>query len=777
MRLCYFRDCGLLALATAAVMPQTAMAQDAVAQPRATDPLDAPQTEQGGLEDIVVTAQRRAESAQSTPIAITAIGGDTLASKGVFEAADLTQAVPNLQIAAPFGKAQPNFALRGISIANEYNANTASPIGVYIDDAYMSSRNSHGIQLYDLERVEVLRGPQGTLYGRNTTAGAINFITRRPELDKNGGYAEVGYGNQDRKSAQAAVNLVVDPGKLAIRGAFDYVNSDGYVRNLFPGQPDAQSEDSIGGRVSVLWKPDETFTAFLKGYYGRSNPFAGAVHGIGTGAGGVNPLTGYTRQNLDFYEIESFHIGRYKIESKGVLLTLSKELNDALSISTLTSYDKAMRRIDQEGTHSPFDLLDVFYRDDSEQFNQEIRLNYDRDGVKAILGGYYGWDRVDVFNTFTFFQFLKPVVPFNFPNSGFGVDSKFSQTRRSKAIFGQVDYDLTDQLSATIGLRYTWDTLRYYRGNANILDYDGNPVLNTVGNPADSFDPVNAPGVGPYNPNSFLTRARDDKALSGRVGINYQFTPSVLAYASYSRGYRGGAVNGGGYLGNQLVSLVEPEKVDAYEAGVKSELLGRRLRLNLAGFYYSYKNQQLQEVIGAVAVLRNAPKSTLYGVEVEATAALADRLTANASVGLLKTEYDGLTLSGVSLDGNRLPFAPNFTFNGSFDWTVADFGTGKVSFSPNVSYTSQQWFSPFNGDPSSTTDTITNRRQQQKGYWLVGGNLGVTMESGLYATAWVKNLFNQDYYVYGLDLRASFGYDYLALGAPRSYGATVGFRF
>ncbi|HEX7741934.1 MAG TPA: TonB-dependent receptor plug domain-containing protein, partial [Sphingobium sp.] len=141
-----------------------------------------------GLEDIVVTAQRRSESAQTTPLAITAIGGEALKSAGVFQASDLAQNVPNLQIAAPFGKAQPNFALRGISIANEYNANTASPIGVYIDDAYMSSRSSHGIQLYDLERVEVLRGPQGTLYGRNTTAGAINFITKRPDLTRNDGF-------------------------------------------------------------------------------------------------------------------------------------------------------------------------------------------------------------------------------------------------------------------------------------------------------------------------------------------------------------------------------------------------------------------------------------------------------------------------------------------------------------------------------------------------------------------------------------------------------------
>ncbi|WP_179043362.1 TonB-dependent receptor [Sphingobium lactosutens] len=752
----------------------TAQAQQTGAAPVAAEPQ---QNAGAGLADIVVTAQRRSETAQSTPLAITAIGGETLKSAGVFQASDLAQSVPNLQIAAPFGKAQPNFALRGISIANEYNANTASPIGVYIDDAYMSSRSSHGIQLYDLERVEVLRGPQGTLYGRNTTAGAINFITKRPDLTRNDGFVEMGYGNENRISASGAASLVVVPDKLAIRGAFDIVHSDGYVKNIFPGQPDASSEDSKAGRLSLLWKPDDSFTLFLKGYYGRSNPYAGAIHSIGIGPGGVNPVTGYNRSNLGFYEIDSFHIGHYTTEAKGVLLTLSKELSDALTLSTLTSYDKGFRDNDQEGTHSPVDALDVVYRDRFQQFNQEVRVNYDHDGLKAILGGYYGWDRVNVFNTFTFFQFLKSAVPFNFPNSGFGVDTRFSQTRRSKAVFGQVDYDLTDKLTASIGLRYTWDTLRYYKGNANILDYDGNPVLNSVGNPADSFDPVNAPGIGPYNPTSYLAKGQDNKALSGRAALNYQFTPQILGYISYSRGYRAGSVNGGGYLGNQLVTLVAPEKVDAYEAGLKSELFDRRVRFNLAGFYYKYKNQQLQEVLGAVAVLRNAPKSSLYGVEAEVTAVLGDRLTANASLGYLHTRYDDLTLSGVNLDGNQLPFAPNFTFNGGFDWTVADFGTGRIKVSPNAAYIGRQWFSPFNGGPSSTTDTIGNARQQQKGYWLIGGNVGLTLDNGLYVTAWAKNIANKKYYVYGLDLRSSFGMDYLALGAPRSYGLTVGMRF
>ena len=721
----------------------------------------------GGITDIVVTAQRRAEKAQATPLAITAIGGSDLQSKGVFETADLSAVVPNLQIISPYGRAQPNISLRGISVANEYNANQASPIGVYIDDAYMASRTSHGMQLYDLERVEVLRGPQGTLYGRNTTGGAVNFITMRPKLEGTSGFVEVGYGKFNRIEASGALDATVVPDKIGIRIAGNYIKSDPMVKNLVPGGQDLQSEDSLGVRVSLLAKPSEDFTLFAKFYHGKDKPWQVGNHFIGATPTGVSPLTGYGRGSLGFYEVQANNPGKFEFDGTGGLLNLTYNTGD-WTLSSITSYDSGGRKLKHDADNAPMDILQIYWNDAFKQFNQEVRVNYDADGVKAILGGYYGWDQVDVYNQFQFLFFLKGIVPFALPfpaaTSGFGVDSRYRQTRESKAIFGQVEYELTDKLTASLGLRYTWDSLKYSRGNANITDYSLTPVFNTI------------PAPGPYNPAVFLDRSDDFKALSGRIGLDYKASDDVLLYASYSRGYRAGAINGGGYLSPTQIDFVAPEKVDAYEVGLKSDLLDRRLRLNLAGFYYDYKNQQLQEVIGAVALLRSAPKAKILGFEAEMTALLSDNFKINSTLGILGTKYEGLTLSGINLNGNRLPFAPKLTWSGGADWTVADTKAGKIVLNGNFSYASQQWFSPFNEKPSYIGDAITNVRQQQEGYWLVNGQLRLEGEK-FYGSLWAKNIFNQGYHVYGLDLRAAFAYDYLALGSPRTFGATIGVKF
>ena len=204
-----------------------AAAGSVTAQPASTD---SGSTTPAGMDEIVVTAQRRAQSIMDVPLAITAIDSSTLAKDGISNSAQLATAVPNLQISSPYGDTQPNFSLRGISVANEYNSNQASPIGVYIDDVYIAPRTSQGMGLFDLDRVEVLRGPQGTLFGRNTTGGAIDFITRAPSLDGSNGYAESGYGNFNTFTAQGAVEETLIPGELGIRVAGNWVHGGGQNR-------------------------------------------------------------------------------------------------------------------------------------------------------------------------------------------------------------------------------------------------------------------------------------------------------------------------------------------------------------------------------------------------------------------------------------------------------------------------------------------------------------------------------------------------------------------
>ena len=185
-----------------------------------------------GLEEVVVTATKRAENLQEVPVAVQAITPAELAKQGVFETSDLNHAVPNLQVSSPYGKQQPNFSVRGIGVGTEFNANAASPVGVYVDEVYQAFRASHGQQLYDLEQIEVVRGPQGTLYGRNTTGGAINFITRQPKLQGTNGELTVGLGNFARKTVTGAVEFTPIAGILGIRLAGTYEDSDPYVHNV-----------------------------------------------------------------------------------------------------------------------------------------------------------------------------------------------------------------------------------------------------------------------------------------------------------------------------------------------------------------------------------------------------------------------------------------------------------------------------------------------------------------------------------------------------------------
>jgi iron complex outermembrane recepter protein len=206
----------------------------------------------GGIEDIVVTAQKRSQILQDVPVAVSALAGDELEARGVTETSDLQGFVPSLQITTPYGRTQPNFSLRGVSVANEFSSSTASPVGIYVDEVYQSFRASHGQQLYDLERVEVLRGPQGTLYGRNTTGGAISFFSNKPKLKETTGHITAGYGNYDTKTLEGALEATLIPDELGIRFAGTFAKGDGWQYNPIQKR-DVGTTNTVAGRVTLRW--------------------------------------------------------------------------------------------------------------------------------------------------------------------------------------------------------------------------------------------------------------------------------------------------------------------------------------------------------------------------------------------------------------------------------------------------------------------------------------------------------------------------------------------
>ncbi|WP_293781737.1 TonB-dependent receptor [Sphingosinicella sp.] len=848
-----------------ALLLSTAMAAPAFAQDAATEV-------SGGLEEIVVTAQKRSQNLQDVPVAVSAFTGDDLAARGVSETSDLMGTMPNLQVTTPYGKTQPNFSLRGISVANEFTASTASPVGVYVDEVYQSFRASHGQQLYDLDRVEVLRGPQGTLYGRNTTGGAISFFTKRPDLDGTDGYLTLGYGNYDTKSAEAAFEATLIPDVLGIRFAGTRSKGDGFMFNPIQDR-DVATTDSIAGRITVRFKPTDALDITVKGYASKDDPWAALAYSQGQLSGGRDAL-GYSRYDpqaalggrlLKRNEVASDTGGKYYSSSKGIALTIAYDVSDELTLTSITGYDKGKYRnspFDCDG--SPNDLCSLRYYSKSENFNQDLRLTYDGDRISVVGGLYYGRDKVDTHNEVDFFGVLRPILlgaglpgtysnpaiatpdsigilpafaldptlapsdpgfcaPVNVNPTGFldarslvalltdiAVDNSggggfggafsaacraagappfspilgdqyYSITRPSKAIYGDVSFDVTDQLNISVGLRYTMDKVKYSNGRTILYDLAGNNIVAST-----------IPYSFPYDP-SLPAVSQREKAnrLTGRINVSYDFTDDIMGYVNYSRGYRSGSFNGLAYQGTNQVYYIQPEKVNAYEGGLKTRLFDRSVQLNLAGFYYDYSNHQVTQVIGATTFTRSA-NGRLYGGEAELAWQALDTLRFDASLGLLNSKYKGNTLDPTdpssptrNVNGNPFPNAPEITFSAGFDWDVAEIGNGTLTLRGDTSYMGKYYFDPFKDYGQSPCDTPaagSNILQAgpaiacgNPGYWLFNSRLTYDMEN-VSISVWGKNLTNKFYYTYGLNIDV-FGLDYLNRGSPRTYGVEVTARF
>jgi len=710
-----------------------------------------------GIGEIVVTAQRRAQSILDVPLAITAIDNATLEKNGITNSAQLATAVPNLQISSPYGNTQPNFSLRGISVANEYNSNQASPIGVYIDDVYIAPRTSQGMGLFDLDRVEVLRGPQGTLFGRNTTGGAINFITRGPSLDGANGYAELGYGNFNTFTAQGAVEETLIQGQLGIRVAGNWVHGGGQIENVYPGGADPNSQDSRQGRISLRYKPgDGDLDIKIRAYAGRDNPTQAAVQGFLP-----------ARQGLSFFQVDENRIGENQTSASGVAANVSYAFTRSLSVTSITSIDIGRQDLQQAADGSPVDILDIDWQSHYRQYSEDARFNYGGDRLTLVGGLYYGWDQTTTDNTFDIGSVLGPGV-----NGGFF--QNYRQRRHSSAAFLQGDFKITNQLILTLGARYTEDRARYDDGYANL--FAGNvggphtPLASTVPCPG-------VPGTCAYDPAARYVVNGSNDAPTGRAALSYSFDSGLLAYASYNRGYRSGAFNGGGYTSSSGITYIEPETVNAYEIGGKGRFLDHALTASAAIFYYDYTNQQLQDTRpGPVSFLVNAPKSQVYGAEAEATYRVVPALTLRGSFGYLHAIYKELTLQDTDLQGNHLPFAPTWTGQLGFDWNVVNIAGGELTLSPTANVVSRQYFSPFNGIDAAGTGQ-DNSELQQGGYSKVNASLNWTRDKIL-VRAWVDNLFDREVYSYGLDLRgAGFPYNFLVPSTPRTFGISGRYSF
>lgn len=696
--------------------------------------------------EIVVTAAKRSENVQAVPISISAIGGDTLTKSRITSVDSLVTKIANLQLTSIVGDNTPIFALRGVSMS-DYSLNQSSPVATYYDEVYKGNFAFLGVAMYDLERVEVLRGPQGTLYGKNTTGGAVNIISRDAKLGDASGYLNLGYGNYDRYEASGAVNVPLGE-KAALRVAGTFARADGWFKNVEPGMPDLAGTREYAFRATLRVEPADGLTFVLRASTSYQNP---RNYGIYAQPEAIN------RPGLSRREIASDVPDRRRARTTSVALTTNVDLTDTIALTSITSYDrgKLFFREDTDGTATK--SLEIPYYDKASQFAQDLRLTSDTGGAfDFILGAYF--NREKVFNS-TAFEIATDVdvnadgvVDAQDCADGLPVACKvqnqFNQVKKSLALYTDVKYKLGEALTLRGGLRYTHDTGRQDDFISQALGVDNSVVATLI-------------------PLSNLRFKQDN--LSGKIGLDYKLANGNLLYASISRGYRAPSFNAQAFFDPSELSVAKAEQVTAYELGAKTQFWDRRITLNLAGFYYDYKNQQFINIspTNAAQTLLNIPKSRIYGGEAELTVRATDALTMRAGMGLLSARIRQGTVSGVDVSDNRLSNAPTLTFNGGIDWTVAEGGFGRFSVHPEMAYQSSQYF-----------EVLNIARLRQKGYALLSGHIDwESADERFNVSFWARNLTQKFYFTSRVDLLAGFGLDYNHIGNPRTYGVTVGAKF
>jgi len=660
-------------------------------------------SDSAALEEVIVTATKRSENVQNVPVAISVLTPTDLKAQGVFQSADLNAAIPNLNVSSAYGETQPNFTVRGIGVGTEYNSNAASPVGVYVDEVYQSFRASHGQQLFDMDQIEVVKGPQGTLYGRNTTGGAINFTTTKPAMGDTEGYATVGYGNFDRFNAEGAVDFTPIADQLGIRLAGTFVNSQAFVKNVTPSGPNwsagpgvgdprlsaitrANVNNNSGGaeiygvRATMLYKPSSDLAITTKlyasqAYGGLDSPQsagtgkspdlpADAVTLLNSGFAGfphalLPPTWSPSAQGLSALQIGNDQNGTALVKSQGIVVNVSYRINDSLKLVSISDFDASHYAleptIDCDGT--PYAVCAIGYESMSHSINQDIRLDYASGKNKLIVGVYYGDDTIVTHNTPHFYDFLNDVAlglglpksywnppgvgtdPLGLPT---GLDAKqnYTQERKSVALYTEGSRELTDTVKLTVGARYTNDKFAYRDALTTFYDLTGAPRAYTVSDYAPGGQYSEyVIGVSEGSANA-LSRSDSSSAVTGRVILDWKVADNVLLYASASRGYRGGTYNGLAFQSAAQVYFVRPETVDAFEVGIKSRFLNNRLQFNGAAFHYNYNDQQQQLLSPSSTTFLVNLNGKMDGAEAELQFAATDTLRLNLGIGLLHSAYD-----------------------------------------------------------------------------------------------------------------------------------------
>jgi iron complex outermembrane recepter protein len=732
----------------------------------------ASRAEQGEvLDEIIVTAQKKNQSVLDVGMSVNAMGGEELTSAGITDPSELNGFVPSLNVKNNIPGASPIFTIRGVGL-NNFAANNNPTVGVYIDEVFLASTAMMSFSLYDIDRVEVLKGPQGTLYGRNTTAGAIGFFTKKPEHEFDADVS-VTYGNFEHFEAEGSLNIPLGE-TLAMRVSGQAIQqSKGYWTDLQGKTLGNQSVRS--GRLQLAFEPSHDLKADLKFEYTDVDSQAGQFEMFGT----QDPQNPFAKcapvlqgrvdrsQCADFFGNMNntgdvfrgdWHPQPYLMRQSGVALSVKANLGD-LELDSISGYEYLDRTLgtDVDGTH--LRQADFLLKDKIRQYSQEFRLSGDfHKSLHWILGTFYSQDTVDS-EVDGDFSDLVALLTGGLVNDERSLNL-IHQNTKTWAAFAHTEWAFSDEFSLTTAARYT-DEKKAFVATATDLS-----LLAGTGGGFFGLPDPNC-GAGQVACNS--VPGLHETNVSWRTGLDYKPTKDLLAYASVSKGYKSGGINGGFVTQSAVLEPFKPEELLAYEIGAKADLLGGAMRVTGAAFYYDYTDVQTQVHVdvGQLSVIRigNVHKAKIRGTELELRWLPIHGLDLSTGLSYLNSELGAFDSPvGPVGAGNKLPNAPEVSLVSAASYTVP-IGDYSVVLGANARYTDAVY-----------RDALNQRLLASGTEWLFDANLDLVSKSSHWKVSlWGKNLSNEQVVQVATD--NGIGDGYTLTQQPRTYGATVKYKF
>jgi iron complex outermembrane receptor protein len=774
------------------------------------------------LEEVLVTATRRVSDLQTTPVAVTAISGEKFDSLFASNISDVALLTPNFSAAQITGFNAAGFAMRGAS-QTDILVYWEPPVGVLVDDFVIPHMQTQLLDPYDIESIEVMRGPQGTLFGKNTTAGVVNVRTKRPVLNEFGVDASAMFGDYGRQEFKAAVNVPLIDDTLAFRIAAMSRDSDGYYENgknspnsgggnyIGDGR-DLGGDDSISGRAKLLWTPTDKLSVLFQYEYlddqgdsppavNTTDPDAAQLFNF-IGLPGVtkgDPLdqAGVTnRDRLADGTPTGLRFGDgHNIDVDGYYLNVDWEVGK-YTVNSVTGYRDQDSYLPSTYTGEVGDvngvvsLFDAVRYDTRETFQQEIRVASNYDGpFNFVAGGFYQEDQTD-FNVIQYLGVLD-IIDLSAPGVLDDDNPRIignNQDMESVAVFFDGTYEFADTWTASAGARWTSEQKEFFsRPAIPIVFYGESP--GTL--------PIDVNNTGKYpcsdvNPFDCQSDNETWDEVTYRALISNQFTDDLYGYASFSHGFKSGGYSdqaGSGLSVPLTATRYDPEEADSYEIGLKFDTWDGRARLNTAAFYVEYSDMQRATIVSTPdglqeTVVFNAAEVTAWGLELEGTVLLTEGLTLNANVGYLDTEYDefGLDLDlepstpEVSLDGEDVTRAPEWTAGIDLTWQVDVGNWGDITTIVGVYYEDESTFyyaidGASEGFPGGTPVPEFNTYLED--HTLINASVKYTHASGKwYVAAFGKNLDDERYKNASQYVGSQWTFSTYA--EPRVYGIELG---